>query len=151
MGCSGCMYNFCWRHQTLGEHTPATAAEITDHQWRVRQLFCYVMPCQHRFGNRLSGKGDPKRLSHVSVHLPCLSGSTALHFNTNCVTSTVIVSEVSWLLRSLNSCKREVSRSSCSFYFRPGFVSLSNIKSIISDDVSSITRVTFCDSGPPSN
>ena len=40
----GCMYNFCWRHQTMGGHTPAMADGITDHQWRVRQLFCYVAP-----------------------------------------------------------------------------------------------------------
>ncbi len=28
----------------MGEYTPATVAGITDHQWRVRQLFCYVAP-----------------------------------------------------------------------------------------------------------
>jgi transposase-like protein len=51
----GC-YNFCWAHETLrerapegaavkwDERTPAMAANLTDHQWTMRELLSYRIP-----------------------------------------------------------------------------------------------------------
>lgn len=40
---AGCMYNFCWIHQSLNKQTPAMAAGIANQPWSVRPLFCYVV------------------------------------------------------------------------------------------------------------
>jgi hypothetical protein len=52
----GCCYNFCWCHDTLRERaaagaphkwqerTPAMAANLTDHQWTMRELLSYQVP-----------------------------------------------------------------------------------------------------------
>src|SRR5881227_2266208 len=36
----GCTYNLCWVHKQLGR-TPAMAAGLTDHAWRVKEVLCY--------------------------------------------------------------------------------------------------------------
>ena len=36
----GCTYNLCWVHQQLGR-TPAMAAGLTDHIWKVKEVLCY--------------------------------------------------------------------------------------------------------------
>jgi hypothetical protein len=52
----GCCYNFCWSHDSLrerapegaplkwDERTPAMAANLTDHQWTMRELLTYQVP-----------------------------------------------------------------------------------------------------------
>jgi hypothetical protein len=36
----GCTYNLCWIHQQLGQ-TPAMAAGLTDHRWKVKEVLTY--------------------------------------------------------------------------------------------------------------
>lgn len=35
----GCLYNFCWPHASLDNHTPAWAAGLTDHRWSLHEFF----------------------------------------------------------------------------------------------------------------
>lgn len=41
----GCLYNFCWRHSSLDEKTPAMAAGLTDHCWSLQEfLWDHLLP-----------------------------------------------------------------------------------------------------------
>ena len=41
----GCLYNFCWRHSSLDEKTPAMAAALTDHCWSLEEfLWTHLLP-----------------------------------------------------------------------------------------------------------
>ena len=43
----GCLYNFCDLHRSLGKHTPAMVAGLTDHQWSVEE-FLWQRPAPFR-------------------------------------------------------------------------------------------------------
>ena len=40
----GTAYNFCTPHRSLGMHTPAQAAGLTDHRWTVHELLIFPVP-----------------------------------------------------------------------------------------------------------
>ncbi len=40
----GTVYNFCTPHRSLGRHTPAQAAGLTDHRWTVHELLTVPVP-----------------------------------------------------------------------------------------------------------
>jgi transposase-like protein len=41
----GCLYNFCWLHQSLQGRTPAMAAGLTDHRWSLEEfLWSHLLP-----------------------------------------------------------------------------------------------------------
>ena len=41
----GSCYNFVWVHRSLGEErTPAMAAGLTDHRWRMEELLAFPVP-----------------------------------------------------------------------------------------------------------
>jgi transposase-like protein/IS1 family transposase len=66
----GCTYNFCWSHQELSSSrlygrltTPAMAAGLTDHIWRVSELLCYKIapaPWMEPRPSRQRKSTDPK-------------------------------------------------------------------------------------------
>src|SRR5207302_5455448 len=52
----GCTYNLCWVHQQLG-CTPAMAAGLTDHVWKVKEVLCYkVAPAPFAPSKRPRGR-----------------------------------------------------------------------------------------------
>src|SRR5947209_18373691 len=59
----GCTYNLCWVHQQLGR-TPAMAAGLTDHIWRVKEVLCYkVAPAPFEPSKR--PRGRPRTRPHI--------------------------------------------------------------------------------------
>jgi transposase-like protein len=68
----GCAYNFCWLHDSLRlrapagacwkwqERTPAMAAGLTNHRWRMRELLCYQVPLPAWVAPKRRGR-PPKR------------------------------------------------------------------------------------------
>jgi transposase-like protein len=41
----GCLYNFCWVHDSLAGRTPAMAAGLTDHRWSLEEfLWSHLLP-----------------------------------------------------------------------------------------------------------
>jgi transposase-like protein len=68
----GCVYNFCWEHESLRlaaprgagrrwqERTPAMAAGLTDHRWTMQELLSYQIPLSPWVASRRRGR-PPKQ------------------------------------------------------------------------------------------
>ena len=76
----GCCYNYCWAHHSLrlhtvpgagrkwGERTPAMAAGLTQHIWRLEELLSYQAPLPEYAAPKRRGR-PPKQATDQSLRL----------------------------------------------------------------------------------